>query len=248
MTTIGGLQLCRDTDQTNIRAAESRKEMMRAVGRPQKDAEDDDQRIKALEEKIKQLEEQARESSEGRGEGAAQSFLKGLGSSIPGLGGLLEAMTKSEAFSERLKEVEEAVEARLRGEEPPPTPERRRRGARGLVPRGIPPRTVGGRTPAPPGRKEARPKEVPADIFDEEDLIGNYRLDRTRGEPYTGVSERRRTMCKVTISLLQLFERFPDQDTTWNNSAGLTAPGVHTVESGRASVPTKTATTGATSA
>jgi HSP20 family molecular chaperone IbpA len=90
--------------------------------------------------------------------GIARSVLKGLGTLIPGLDHIVEAAGKSETLRERLEEVDEEVERRLRegwsGSE---------RSGPGL--RSIPPGRVGGGTPS----KEARPPRPPirADLLEE---------------------------------------------------------------------------------
>lgn len=49
-------------------------------------------------------------------EGMAEGVLKSVGKMIPGFSGLLESVTKSKVFKERLKEVDKEVEAKLKGQ------------------------------------------------------------------------------------------------------------------------------------
>jgi len=49
-------------------------------------------------------------------EGVAEGVLKSVGKMIPGLSGLLESVSKSKVFKERLKEVDKEVEAKLKGQ------------------------------------------------------------------------------------------------------------------------------------
>ena len=48
-------------------------------------------------------------------EGVAEGVLKSVGKMIPGLSGLFESVIKSKVIKERLKEVDEEVEAKLKG-------------------------------------------------------------------------------------------------------------------------------------
>jgi HSP20 family protein len=94
--------------------------------------------------------------------GATEGALRGLGKIIPGLGELVKGLEKSEAFQERLKDVDAEVERQL--EKAPPL--KRVEGTRRSI---IPPRTTLKVNRATLGEKTAQPhqKEVVADIFDE---------------------------------------------------------------------------------
>jgi HSP20 family molecular chaperone IbpA len=71
--------------------------------------------------KTKKLEEQGEKSNKPEenqpeaSEGVVENILRGLSDIIPGVGGLMKGLKKSEAFRERVREVEEEIEARLRG-------------------------------------------------------------------------------------------------------------------------------------
>lgn len=97
-------------------------------------------------------------------EGIAETVLKGLGDMIPGLGGLLEAVAGSPAFRERLSEIDQELEARLKG-----APVKQTASRPSTIPGSIPRRTAFrarplGRRAAPPG-----PREPSGDVFDEGD-------------------------------------------------------------------------------
>ena len=48
------------------------------------------------------------------GKGVTERVLKGLSNIFPGLGGLIKGLEKSEAFQERLKEIDKEVEKRVK--------------------------------------------------------------------------------------------------------------------------------------
>jgi len=75
-----------------------------------------ERKIRELEEKIKKLEEaKAKEKREDLG-GVAGGVLRGIGEMIPGLGGLIKGLEKSEAFQERLKAINKEVDRKLKEE------------------------------------------------------------------------------------------------------------------------------------
>src|SRR3990172_6747691 len=77
------------------------------------------QKIAEQEAKVRELKENIARLEAEKGkppEGTAAGVLKGLGGMFPGLDRLLEAAGKSEAFQERLKAIDEELEARLRNE------------------------------------------------------------------------------------------------------------------------------------
>ena len=121
--------------------------------------------IRELQEKIARLEGETGPAPEG----TAASVLKGLGGMFPGLDRLLEAAGKAEAFQERLKAVDEELEARLRSE---PLARMEVRGGVSSIP-GRPRERPVGRRPA--GRRRApvaepeplAVEEPPTDVFDE---------------------------------------------------------------------------------
>ncbi|MDO9575713.1 MAG: Hsp20/alpha crystallin family protein [bacterium] len=117
-------------------------------------------KIKELEEKIKKLEEEKKKEESG---GVAGSVLRGLGKTIPGLGDIVKGLEGSEAFQERLKEIDKKVDAKMRET---PLKEVRR-----TI---IPPRThfsaktLAGK-PFPAKGEEEKPakRDIIVDIFDE---------------------------------------------------------------------------------
>jgi len=122
---------------------------------------------KARPKKLKEQEQSQKldESQEEAPEGIAQSILRGLGGVIPGLGGLMKGLEKSEAFQERLREVEQEVEARLTGIPPKGLAgEGRSRWPR--LPRSLPRRPVKGGEHVARVKQE---KEINVDVFDEGD-------------------------------------------------------------------------------
>ena len=134
-----------------------------------------EKRIRQLEEKIRGLEAAtAEEESEGTAEGTAASVLGQLGGMFPGLDGLIRGLEKSEAFQERLRAIDDEIEARLRSE-PLKRVEvggtmsslRSRPTGRPMGRRAAPVR----RQPAVPEPKVATVQEPPADIFDEETYL-----------------------------------------------------------------------------
>ena len=48
------------------------------------------------------------------GKGVAERVLKGLSNVFPGLGGLIKGLEKSETFKEKLKEIDEEIDKRIR--------------------------------------------------------------------------------------------------------------------------------------
>jgi HSP20 family protein len=131
-----------------------------------------EERIRELEEKIRRLEQAiAEEESEGSAQGTAASVLGQLGGMFPGLDRLIQGLEKSEAFRERLKAIDEEIEARLRSE-PLKRVEvggtmsslRSRPTGRPMGRRATPVR----RQAPVPEPKVATVQEPPADIFDEE--------------------------------------------------------------------------------
>jgi len=99
--------------------------------------------------------------------GTAESILEGLSNAIPGLGKLVESAKKSDVFKKRMEEVEQEVEARLKGGGGTGRFEPRRMG-------GIPPGVRSGQRevkrgappPAPP-----KPRVASPDVFDEETFV-----------------------------------------------------------------------------
>lgn len=145
------------------------KAMAEAGGKKSADAKkmaEQEARIRELEEKIARLEAEGGKAPEG----TAAGVLKGLGGMFPGLDRLLEAAGKSDAFQDRLKAIDEELEARLSSE-----PLKRVDVGGGLSslrsrPMGRP---MGRRAP-PAKRRAAAPEpevptveEPPADVFDE---------------------------------------------------------------------------------
>ncbi|MDO8692071.1 MAG: hypothetical protein Q7R39_19035, partial [Dehalococcoidia bacterium] len=123
-----------------------------------------EERIRELEEKIARLEGKAGQAPEG----TAAGVLKGLGGMFPGLDRLLEAAGTSEAFQERLKAIDEELEARLRNE---PLARMEVHGGVSSIPsrpRGRPMgRRAAGRRRAPAEPEPLAVEEPPADVFDE---------------------------------------------------------------------------------
>jgi len=108
-------------------------------------------------------EDKKKENGKEEEEGIAGGILEGIGTMIPGLGGLFKGLEKSPAFKERLKKIDEEVERKLK-EAPLKKTEEGKFEARHLAP------------DRPSMRKEVsprmpQPQERPADIFDEEDYI-----------------------------------------------------------------------------
>lgn len=147
------------------RAAEEKKAAERRIA-------EQEERIRELEEKIRRLEAAtAEEESEDSAEGTAASVLGQLGGMFPGLDGLIRGLEKSEAFQERLRAIDEEIEARLRSEP-------LKRVDVGGTMSSLRSRPTGrpmGRRAAPvrrqapvPEPKVATVQEPPADIFDEE--------------------------------------------------------------------------------
>jgi HSP20 family molecular chaperone IbpA len=125
------------------------------------------------EEKIKRLEEEKEVESKG----VAGSVLEGLGDTIPGLGGLIKAAIKSGALQERLKEINEEVEVRLK-QAPLKKTEGWRDAKRSHISGSIPGRTPSRRLYIKKGEpaQRMRPetlgtKDFPVDVFDEQDHL-----------------------------------------------------------------------------
>ncbi|MEK6766735.1 MAG: Hsp20 family protein [Planctomycetota bacterium] len=94
------------------------------------------------------------------GKGVTERVLKGLSNIFPGLGGLIKGLEKSEAFQERLKEIDKEVEKRVKE-----TPLKK---------------TSAVRTPQVKGEFGIKPnikrgkeilRDIPVDIFDEHNHI-----------------------------------------------------------------------------
>lgn len=153
------------------RASDRRRTPEKTTAAEKKIAEQEE-RIRELEEKIRRLEAAtAEEESEGTAEGTAASVLGQLGGMFPGLDGLIRGLEKSEAFQERLRAIDEEIEARLRSE---PLKRVEVGGTMSSLRSRPTGRPMGRR--AAPGRRQApvpEPKvptvqEPPADVFDEE--------------------------------------------------------------------------------
>jgi len=153
------------------RASDRRRTPEKTTAAEKKIAEQEE-RIRELEEKIRKLEAAtAEEESEGTAEGTAASVLGQLGGMFPGLDGLIRGLEKSEAFQERLRAIDEEIEARLKSE---PLKRVEVGGTMSSLRSRPTGRPMGRR--AAPGRRQApvpEPKvptvqEPPADVFDEE--------------------------------------------------------------------------------
>ena len=131
------------------------------------------QKIAEQEAKVRELKENIARLEAEKGkppEGTAAGVLKGLGGMFPGLDRLLEAAGTSEAFQERLKAIDEELEARLRGE---PLKRVEVHGGVSSIPRRPRGRPMGRRPTS--GRRQApvlepevpTVEEPPADVFDE---------------------------------------------------------------------------------
>jgi len=110
-------------------------------------------------------------------EGVAGGILKGLGKIIPGLGGLVKSLEKSPAFKEKLKEIDEEVEQRIK-EAPLKRTQDRSSNIPGSIPPGARERGAGFRgkpfvkqKPQVSPSSSSTPQEKPVDIFDEKDHI-----------------------------------------------------------------------------
>jgi HSP20 family protein len=153
------------------KAGGGRRTAARKTAAEEKIAEQEE-RIRELEEKIRRLEAAtAEQGSEGAAEGTAASVLRDLGGMFPGLDRLIEGLEKSEAFRERLRAIDEEIEARLRSE---PLKRVEVGGTMSSL-RSRPTRRPMGRRAAPvrrqapmPERQEVVSKEPPVDIFDEQ--------------------------------------------------------------------------------
>jgi len=127
-----------------------------------------------LEEKIKKLEQEKSkepEAEEEEPESTAGSVLERLGGILPCIGGLIEGLEKSDAFRERLKEIDVEIETRLREAPLKRTDESGRRGGRVPIlgkPPGARPRPA--KRTAPPVRRPppVTVEEPSADVFEDE--------------------------------------------------------------------------------
>lgn len=146
-----------------------------------KERQELEKKIKELEERIRKLEQDKSQDQE-KGEepqeeteSIAGSTLKGLvGGIMPGLGDLISALEKSDAFQERLRTVDAEIETRLRMGTLEGAGERRRTGGRAPIlgkPPGARPRPA--KRAAPPVRRKppVTVEEPLVDIFDEKDHI-----------------------------------------------------------------------------
>ena len=143
-----------------------------------------EEKMKQLEEKIKKLEEtQSKSPDKNASSGAAGGILRDIANMIPGLGGLIENVSKSPAFRERLEKIDEELDRKLR-EPPLKKLEPEVTGGISRRPMGIPPGARGrgsSTTPSPraklkPKRTDQRlaaevPEEIPVDVFEEGDAI-----------------------------------------------------------------------------
>lgn len=136
-----------------------------------------EEEIRKLKEKIKKLEAAKSKGKEEEAEGIVEGILEGVGGIIPGLEGLLKGVMKSPAFKEKLGQIEKEIEYKIKQ-----APLKRTEGRGFGIPPGIPP-GVRGRVakrkrfvkekPAveKPKAPPPKPKERPADVFDEKDYI-----------------------------------------------------------------------------
>lgn len=143
-----------------------------------------EERLKQIEEKIKKLEEAQRESPDKKASGGvAGEILRSIGEMVPGLGDLIEDISKSPAFQKRLEKINEELDRRLR-ETPLKKVEGEVSGGVSRRPIGIPPGARGtGPSTAPtstgklkhkrPGERLAAeaPEEISVDVFDEDSHI-----------------------------------------------------------------------------
>jgi len=101
-------------------------------------------------------------------EGAAESVLHSLGQIIPGLGGIIEGLERSDAIQQRLSTINKEIERQLREA---PLKKVGQEGVRRTI---IPPGTTL-RSRQPPSGAQAPPlkkqKEVIVDVFDEGDHV-----------------------------------------------------------------------------
>jgi HSP20 family molecular chaperone IbpA len=148
------------------------------------DEDKTEERLKEIEEKIKKLEEaQGTSPDKDASGGAAGGILRSIGNVIPGLGGLVGNVSKSPAFLEKLEEINEELDRRLR-ETPLKRVEPQVSGGVSSRPMGMPPGARDRSSSATPKRrakaKRKRPEqrlageppdEISADVFDEGDNI-----------------------------------------------------------------------------
>ena len=112
-------------------------------------------------------EDKKKENGKEEEEGIAGGILEGIGTMIPGLGGLFKGLGKSPVFKERLKKIDEEVERKLREAPLKKTEEGKFKIEGKFEARHLAPDKPSMRKETPP----PQPKERPADIFDEEDHI-----------------------------------------------------------------------------
>jgi len=142
-----------------------------------------EEKLKQLEEKIKKLEETRRKSPDKNASGGvAGGILQSIGEMIPGLGGLIENVSKSPAFQERLDKINEELDRKLR-ETPLKKVEPEVSGGISRRPMGVPPGVRGrsSATPTPTAKVKRKrpdqrlaaeaPEEISADVFDEDGHI-----------------------------------------------------------------------------
>ena len=148
------------------------------------DKDTTEEKLKQIEDKIRKLEEaQGQSPAEGASGGAAGGILRSIGSMIPGPEGLIDNVSMSPAFQERLEEIIKELDRRLR-ETPLKRVEPHVSGGVSRRPMSIPPGARGcgsSATPTPRAkakrkRREQRlagepPEEISADVFDEGDHI-----------------------------------------------------------------------------
>jgi HSP20 family protein len=110
-------------------------------------------------------------------ESVAGGILKGIGKIIPGLGDLVKSLEKSPAFKEKLKEIDEEVEQRMR-EAPLKRTQDRPSSIPGSIPPGARERGTGFKgkpfvrqKPQTQSSSSSASQEKPVDIFDEKDHI-----------------------------------------------------------------------------
>ena len=120
--------------------------------------------IKRLKQKIEKLEATKAEEGEEAEESVAGGLLKGIGKSL-GLGGLIKGLEKSSAFKERLKNIDDEIERKMREE-----PLKRVSGKGGRLDRDfrVKPLATGKH---PIKKKPPPPKDREVDLFDETDHV-----------------------------------------------------------------------------
>ena len=143
-----------------------------------------EEKLKKIEEKLKKLEEaQGKGVDKDASGGVAGGILRRVGNMIPGLGGLIENVSESPAFQERLEKINEELDRKLR-ETPLKRVEPHVSAGVSRRPMGTPPGARGGGSSTRPASrakgKRRRPDqrlagkpsdEIVADVFDEGDNI-----------------------------------------------------------------------------